>query len=203
MGTKGIGSATIEQLAMPLSCFAEPLEMVPAGNLVLVTGPDQLIFKSGTLLDESLPSDSGLAMAPQLRPLVRVSVRPKRAEDLPRLVAALRQLSASDPAARCRAEEWGEHVISGLGELHLSTCIREVAAELAEEAGRSWVLARAAESVYRALPAARAMPKNVHSGWPYGNSKGWARKLVLQRLRHTFLLAVLDPPGLPNVTGRG
>lgn len=133
MGTKGIGSATIEQLAMPLSCFAEPLEMVPAGNLVLVTGPDHLIFKSGTLLDESLPSDSGLAMAPQLRPLVRVSVRPKRAEDLPRLVAALRQLSASDPAARCRAEEWGEHVISGLGELHLSTCIREVAAELAEE----------------------------------------------------------------------
>ncbi|CAE7571849.1 unnamed protein product [Symbiodinium sp. CCMP2456] len=133
MGTKGLGSATIEQLAMPLSCFAEPVEMVPAGNLVLVTGPDHLIFKTGTLLDESLPSDSGLAMAPQLRPLVRVSVRPKRAEDLPKLVRALRQLSACDPAARCRAEEWGEHVISGLGELHLSTCIRELAAELAEE----------------------------------------------------------------------
>ncbi|CAE7264865.1 cot-3 [Symbiodinium sp. CCMP2592] len=133
MGNKGTGSASIEQLAMPLSCFAEPLEMVPAGNLVLVTGPDHLIFKSGTLLDESLPSDSGLATAPQLRPLVRVSVRPKHAEDLPKLVAALRQLSSCDPAARCRAEEWGEHVISGLGELHLSTCVKELAAELADE----------------------------------------------------------------------
>ena len=132
----------IEQLALPLGGFAEPIETVPAGNLVLVAGPANLIFKSGTLLDESLPSESCLqsvaANAP-LRPLVRVSVRPQRAEDLPKLVAALRQLSACDPVARCRAEEWGEHVITGLGELHLSTCIGGLTAELAatssEEAG--------------------------------------------------------------------
>ena len=127
--------AEVVQLAMPLSGFAEPLAMIPAGNLVLLTGPGHLIFKSGTLLDERLPSQSGLIMASQPSSLVRVSVRPKRAEDLPKLVAALRQLSASDPAARCRAEEWGEHVVSGLGELHLRTCIGELVAELALSQG--------------------------------------------------------------------
>ena len=123
--------ASVEQLAVPCSGCAEPVDQVFAGNLVLLTGPQHLIFKSGTLLDESLPHESGFVETPQPSPVVRVSVRPKRAEDLPKLVVALRQLSACDPVVRCRAEEWGEHVISGVGELHLRTCIGELAAELA------------------------------------------------------------------------
>ena len=141
---------------MPLSGFAEPPAMIPAGNLVLLTAPGHLIC---TLLDERLPSQSGLI---------------KRAEDLPKLVTALRQLSACVSAARSRAEEWGEHVVSGLGELH-----GDPAAELALSQGPEsrWVSCFKSESsmlqVYSAATVCSVMMSSSCEG-PVMSCQRWS-----------------------------
>ena len=53
-------------------------------------------------------------------PVVTVAVEAKNTKDLPKLIEVLRQVGKEDPTIRVEInEETGEHLISGMGELHL------------------------------------------------------------------------------------
>jgi elongation factor 2 len=53
-------------------------------------------------------------------PVVTVAVEAKNMKDLPKLVDVLRQVAKEDPTLRVNInEETGEHLIAGMGELHL------------------------------------------------------------------------------------
>jgi elongation factor 2 len=53
-------------------------------------------------------------------PVMTVAVEAKNMKDLPKLVEALRQVAKEDPTIKVEInEETGEHLISGMGELHL------------------------------------------------------------------------------------
>ncbi len=52
--------------------------------------------------------------------MVTVAVEAKNTKDLPKLIEVLRQIGKEDPTVRVEInEETGEHLISGMGELHL------------------------------------------------------------------------------------
>jgi 116 kDa U5 small nuclear ribonucleoprotein component len=107
---------------------------VPAGNLVLLAGLDDVISKTATITavsDSSTISIDNIANV--FRPLhfnsravINVSVEPLTPSELPKLTAGLRKIQQSYPLARARVEESGEHVISGTGELALDCMLHDL-----------------------------------------------------------------------------
>jgi elongation factor 2 len=60
-------------------------------------------------------------------PVVTVAIEAKNMKDLPKLVEVLRQVSKEDPTLRISInEETGEHLISGMGELHLEIIAHKI-----------------------------------------------------------------------------
>ena len=89
-----------------------------AGNIAAVTGlKDASVGSTVTSLMEMTSFES---LEHYSEPVVTVAVEAKNMKDLPKLVEVLRQVAKEDPTLRVNInEETGEHLISGMGELHL------------------------------------------------------------------------------------
>ena len=59
-------------------------------------------------------------------PVVKVAVKVKDGEEMPKLVEGLKKLSKSDPRVVCTTEESGEHVIAGCGGLRVKICFKDL-----------------------------------------------------------------------------
>ncbi len=93
------------------------VDEVPAGNIVAITGIKDVIVGSTVSSVEMTPFESIKYVS---EPVVTVAVEAGHTKDLPKLVEVLRQLSKEDPTLKVEIdEETGEHLISGMGELHL------------------------------------------------------------------------------------
>lgn len=89
-----------------------------AGNIAAVTGlKDAVVGSTVSSLMDMTPFES---LEHYSEPVVTVAVEAKNMKDLPKLVDVLRQVAKEDPTLRVNInEETGEHLISGMGELHL------------------------------------------------------------------------------------
>ena len=94
------------------------VEGLTAGNIAAVTGlKDAIVGSTVTSLIEMAPFES---LKHYSEPVMTVAVEAKSMKDLPKLVEVLRQVGKEDPTVRVSInEETGEHLISGMGELHL------------------------------------------------------------------------------------
>ncbi|CAD6493561.1 MAG: Elongation factor 2 [Candidatus Argoarchaeum ethanivorans] len=94
------------------------VEQIPAGNIVAVSGlKDAIVGTTATTLRDMVPFE-GIKHASE--PVVTVSVEAKHMKDLPKLVEVLRQVAKEDPTLKVSInEETGEHLMAGMGELHL------------------------------------------------------------------------------------
>ncbi len=94
------------------------VEALPAGNIAAVTGlKDAIVGSTVTSLLEMTPFES---LKHYSEPVMTVAVEAKSMKDLPKLVEVLRQVAKEDPTVQVSInEETGEHLISGMGELHL------------------------------------------------------------------------------------
>ena len=99
---------------------AERIEVdgLTAGNIAAVTGlKDAIVGSTVTSLIEMTPFES---LKHYSEPVMTVAVEAKSMKDLPKLVEVLRQVAKEDPTVQVSInEETGEHLISGMGELHL------------------------------------------------------------------------------------
>jgi len=59
-------------------------------------------------------------------PVVRVAVAPKNPQDLPKLIEGLKLLVRADPLVQCFAEDTGEQIVAGCGDLHVEICLKEL-----------------------------------------------------------------------------
>jgi elongation factor 2 len=101
-------------------------DTVPAGNIVAITGA------KGAIAGETI-TDAGHKIAPFeslehiSEPVVTVAVEAKNTKDLPKLIEVLRQVGKEDPTIRVEInEETGEHLVAGMGELHLEIIIYRI-----------------------------------------------------------------------------
>jgi elongation factor 2 len=115
----------IQRTILMMGRFVEPIENVPAGNIVGLVGVDQFLLKSGTLTTSETAHNLKV-MKFSVSPVVRRSVEVKNANDLPKLVEGLKRLSKSDPCVQVSISESGEHVVAGAGELHLEICLKDL-----------------------------------------------------------------------------
>lgn len=106
---------------------AESIPSVICGNTVAVTGIEQYLLKTGTL--SSLDTEQNNLIRPMkysVSPVFKVAVKPANSMDLPKLIEGLRKLVKYDPLVQWLAEETGENIIAGCGELHMEICIHEL-----------------------------------------------------------------------------
>jgi elongation factor 2 len=115
------GTAAVDRVqSVAISMGAERMEVdkIPAGNIAAVTGlRDAIVGSTGSTVRDLTPFE---AIKHVSEPVMTVAVEAKNMKDLPKLVEALRQVAKEDPTVKVEInEETGEHLISGMGELHL------------------------------------------------------------------------------------
>src|SRR5690606_22553579 len=91
----------------------EPIEDVPAGNIVGLVGIDQFLLNSATLTTSEVAHNLKVMNFAVSTPIVKVAVEVKNANDLPKLVEGLKLLSMSDFFVSPSVAESGEHFVAG------------------------------------------------------------------------------------------
>lgn len=115
----------IQRTVLMMGGKVDPIDDVPAGNILGLVGIDQFLLKSGTLTTSETAHNLKV-MKFSVSPVVRRSVEVKNAQDLPKLVEGLKRLSKSDPCVLTLISESGEHIVAGAGELHLEICLKDL-----------------------------------------------------------------------------
>ncbi|WP_048189788.1 elongation factor EF-2 [Methanobacterium sp. SMA-27] len=113
------GKARIQQVGVYMGPERINTDKVPAGNIVAITGAkNAMAGETVTNLGTTIDAFEGIEHISE--PVVTVAVEAKSTKDLPKLIEVLRQIGKEDPTVRVEInEETGEHLISGMGELHL------------------------------------------------------------------------------------
>ncbi|MFV9677667.1 MAG: elongation factor EF-2, partial [Methanosarcinales archaeon] len=114
----------IQQASIYMGQERVEVEKIPAGNIAALVGLKDAIIGSTLSTTDMVPFES---MKHYSEPVVTVAVEAKSTKDLPRLVEMLRKLGKEDPMIRIEInEETGEHLVSGMGELHLEIIINRI-----------------------------------------------------------------------------
>jgi elongation factor 2 len=115
----------VQQVGIFMGAERLEVEKIPAGNIAAVTGlKDAIVGSTVTSIRGMTPFES---IKHTSEPVVTVAIEAKSMKDLPKLVEVLRQVSKEDPTLRVSInEETGEHLISGMGELHLEIIAHKI-----------------------------------------------------------------------------
>jgi len=129
--TRDLFVKSIQRTVLMMAGKVEAVGEVPCGNTVGLVGIDNYLVKSGTISDHE-EAHNIRQMKFSVSPVVRVAVKPKFPNDLPKLIEGLKSLAKADTSVLCYTEDTGEHILAGCGELHLEVCIKELEKEHAQ-----------------------------------------------------------------------
>ena len=115
----------IQRTILMMGRYVEQMQDCPCGNIIGLVGVDAYLLKSGTITT-SEEAHNIVTMKYSVSPVVRVSVEPANAADLPKLMEGLKRLAKSDPLVQCFTAATGEHIVAGAGELHLEICLKDL-----------------------------------------------------------------------------
>ena len=136
-------------------------EMAP-GNVIGLVG------LRGVFSGETVSSDPNIepfeAIKHMFEPVVTKAIEAKRPSDLPKLVEVLRQVSKEDPTLVVEInEETGEHLISGMGELHLEVIENRILTDKGVEVKTSQPIVVYRETISRPSPEFEGKSPNKHN----------------------------------------
>lgn len=118
------GKNRIQNVGLFMGAEREEVDEVPAGNIAAVTGLKDAISGSTVSDVEMTPFESIEHIS---EPVVTVAVEAKKMDDLPKLIEVLQQISKEDPTVQIEIDEdTGEHLVSGMGELHLEVITQRI-----------------------------------------------------------------------------
>ena len=107
----------IQQVGIYMGADRVLVDEVPAGNIAAVVGLHDL-FVGETVSEIDMEPFEQIKHYSE--PVITKSLEAKNTKDLVKLIEVLRDLSKEDPALKVELnQETGEHLISGMGELHL------------------------------------------------------------------------------------
>jgi elongation factor 2 len=111
-------SNRVQQTGIFMGADRVEVERIPAGNIAAVTGLRDAYVGSTVSSDKEATPFEDIKHVSE--PVVTVAVEAKNTRDLPKLVEVLRQVAKEDPTLNITInEETGEHLMAGMGELHL------------------------------------------------------------------------------------
>ena len=109
---------TIQQVAVALGADGLPVESLMSGNIAAIIGIKDAAAGVTITTDETM--DAFEKITHYSEPVVTVAIEAKHTTDLPKLVEVLKTVAKADPSIEVEInQETGEHLLSGMGELHL------------------------------------------------------------------------------------
>ena len=122
--------ATIGETWIANSRYNVPTSGVPAGNWVLLSGVDNSIVKTATLVPRQLDDDEDAYIFKPVKhfteSVFKVAVEPLNPSELPKMLDGLRKVNKSYPLIQTKVEESGEHIILGTGELYMDCVLHDL-----------------------------------------------------------------------------
>lgn len=112
------GKSRAQQVSVAVGPDRITVDKAIAGNIVNVSGVKAAI--AGSTVTGYGEMDPFERIVHVSEPVVTVAVEAKHMKDLPKLVEVLRMVAKADPSLKVEInQETGEHLLSGMGELHL------------------------------------------------------------------------------------
>ncbi|KAI6782274.1 Pre-mRNA-splicing factor cwf10 [Emericellopsis cladophorae] len=122
--------ATVAEVFIGETRYNIPTDGVPAGNMVLLSGIDNSIVKSATVVAPKFDANEDAYI---FRPVthftesvLKIAVEPINPSELPKMLDGLRKINKSYPLIRTKVEESGEHIILGTGELYMDCVLHDL-----------------------------------------------------------------------------
>ncbi len=120
--------ARIQQVSVYNGAKRESVDAASAGNVIGLVG------LKGVMSGETISSDPQMepfeAIKHIFEPVVTKAIEAKKPSDLPKLVEVLKQVNKEDPTIKIQInEETGEHLMTGMGELHLEVIENRIRTE--------------------------------------------------------------------------
>lgn len=123
-------NATIADTWIAETRYNIPTSGVPAGNWVLLSGVDNSIVKTATLVPPRLEDDEDAYIFKPIKhfteSVFKVAVEPINPSELPKMLDGLRKINKSYPLITTKVEESGEHVVLGTGELYMDCVLHDL-----------------------------------------------------------------------------
>jgi len=108
----------LQQVGVYMGHDRVTVDSMPAGNIVALVGLKDVSV--GDTLSEGKPIEPFEQIVHYSKPVVTKAIEAKDSRDTTKLIEALRELSKQDPTIKIEInQETGEHLVSGMGELHL------------------------------------------------------------------------------------
>ena len=122
--------STISEVWIAESRYNIPTSGIPAGNWVLISGIDNSIVKTATLVPPRLEDDEDAYIFKPIKhfteSVFKVAVEPINPSELPKMLDGLRRINKSYPLIITKVEESGEHVVLGTGELYMDCVLHDL-----------------------------------------------------------------------------
>ncbi len=152
----------VQQISIYNGPKREMVDAVPAGNIVGITG------LKGVFSGETVSSVPDIEPFEEIKhifePVVTKAIEAKNPADLPKLIEVLRQVNKEDPTIFIQInEETGEHLMSGMGELHLEVIENRIKSEKGIEVQTSPPIVVYRESVTKPSGEVEGKSPNKHN----------------------------------------
>lgn len=109
---------SFQQVAIALGADRMPVDSLVAGNIAAVIGVKEAA--AGVTITTDPTMETFEKIVHYSEPVVTVAIEAKHTTDLPKLVQVLNTVAKADPSIEVQInQETGEHLLSGMGELHL------------------------------------------------------------------------------------
>ncbi|MGC9123055.1 MAG: elongation factor EF-2 [Thermoplasmata archaeon] len=115
----------VQQLAMMVGPDRIPVDEIKAGNIAAIVGLKDAV--AGSTVSSIKNIEPFEPMKHYSDPVVTIAIEAKYTKDLPKLIDVLRLISKADPSIQVEInQETGQHLISGMGELHLEVTLYRI-----------------------------------------------------------------------------
>ncbi|MBW2992889.1 elongation factor EF-2 [Candidatus Woesearchaeota archaeon] len=154
-------NARIQQVFIYNGAKREIVDNVPCGNIIGISGVKSYPGETITL-SETEPFEE---ITHIFEPVVSKAIEATKPSDLPKLIEVLRQVSKEDPTIKIEInEETGEHLMHGMGELHLEVIENRIKVDKGVEVKTSPPIVVYRETVQSKSPsAAEGKSPNKHN----------------------------------------
>ncbi len=151
----------VQQVFIYNGAKREIIDEAPSGNIVGVAGLKAMPGETVTLQ----PTTPFEEITYIFDPVITKSIEAKKPADLPKLIEVLRIVQKEDPTIKVEInEETGEHLISGMGELHLEVIENRIKTEKGVEVSTSPPIVVYRETITKKTPgSAEGKSPNKHN----------------------------------------
>jgi elongation factor 2 len=151
----------IQQVFIYNGAKREIVDNVPAGNFVGIAGIKAYAGETVTFDQVETPFEK---ITHIFDPVITKAIEAKRPSDLPKLIDVLRMVAKEDPTIQIEInEETGEHLMHGMGELHLEVIENRIKSEKGVEVNTSHPIVVYRETISRTSQEAMGKTPNKHN----------------------------------------